>query len=60
MNPRSEKWGRRERTWTDVLAQDGGGDLEDDVADVEDGEGEVVVFSSHPEVLLQACEAGIS
>lgn len=52
--------GRGLRTWADVLAEDGGGDLKDDVADVKDGQAEVVVRALHAEVLLEARQARVS
>ncbi|KAI6749433.1 hypothetical protein HG530_015272 [Fusarium avenaceum] len=51
---------RNEPARTHVFAEQIRGDLEDDVADVEDGEDEVVVVSLHPEVFFQTGETRIS
>ena len=42
------------------LAHDVGGDLEDDVADVEDGEDDVVVEAGEAEISLEAGETGVA
>lgn len=49
-----------EPSWADPFAGNVGGNLEDDVADVEDGEDGIVVVARELEVLLQAGQAGVS
>lgn len=56
-----EERGRGEEpTRADVFAGDGGGDLKEDVGDVEDGEDHVVVVALEVEVLVQARDTCVS
>ena len=50
--PESERDGGDEPAGTDVFAGHVGGDLEDDVGDVEDGEEFVVIVTFEPEVFF--------
>ncbi len=56
----TERNGRDEPAGPDPLAHDVGGNLEQNVRDVEDGEQGIVVVTRHAKVFLKASNFGIS
>jgi len=59
-NTKAQRDNRNEPSRADPFAADVGGNLEDDVADVEDRQDRVVVVASQFEVLLQASQSCVA
>lgn len=57
---KTERDGRDEPAWTEVLAGHVTGQFEDNVTDVEDGEHDIIVVSSQVQILLETGKFSIA